>query len=223
MHIPKRLYDLTQPIYHNCPGWPGQPLTVVDWEFQHVTHGFNAERVTFNTHVGTHIDAPYHFLPNGATLDQMPVDAFAGPVVFMDLRRDVKPDAAIQPEDLQPHMKQVARGDIVVVVTGYGPRYGFNEEYLHKYPYLGGPAAELLASAGVKGVGTDALSIGGSGTAEKGRPAHMALLPKGIFALEGLFVPDALLDGKKRYLTCFPMLFLGCGGAPARAVVYEFD
>ncbi len=223
MNIPNRLYDLTQPIYHNCPGWPGQRLATVTWRYQQVNDKFNAEYVDFNTHTATHVDVPYHFLADGKTLEQVPLDAFAGPAVFMDLRNTVKPDTAITPGDLKPHMSRVAKGDIVILCTGYGMKYGFSHEYLHTYPYLGGPAAELLAEAGARLVGTDALSLGGWGSEEKGHPCHLALLPKGICILEGLFVPEAILDGKKRYFTCFPLLINGCGGAPARAVVYDFE
>lgn len=223
MNIPKRIYDITQPLYHNCPGWPGQPLTVVDWELQQVNHGSNSERVSFNTHVATHVDVPYHFVQEGKTLDQIPVDAFAGPVVFFDLRKTVRPDTAISPADLEPHLGRVQKGDIAVVCTGYGQRYGFSHEYLHTYPYMSGPGAELLVKAEVKGVGTDALSWGGWGSDEKGRPPHMAVLPHEVWILEGLIIPEELLDGKRRYLTCFPLLLKGCGGAPARAVVYDLD
>ncbi|MDR3078339.1 MAG: cyclase family protein [Planctomycetota bacterium] len=223
MRVPKKIWDLTQPIYHNCPGWPGHRLTVIDWEFQQVNYGFNAERVSFNTHVATHVDVPYHFLADGKTLERMPAETFAGSALFLDLRKTVKPDTAIGPEEIKSRLAEVEKGDIVVLVTGYGWRYGFSDEYLHAYPYLGGPAAELIAASGAKGVATDALSLGGWGSAEKGRSCHMAVLSKGLFILEGLMVPDELLDGKKRYLTCFPMLLQGCGGAPARAVVYDFD
>ncbi|MDR1535774.1 MAG: cyclase family protein [Planctomycetota bacterium] len=223
MNLPVRFYDLTQPIYHNCPGWPGHRLTTVDWEFQRVNHGFNAERVSFTTHVATHIDAPYHFLAGGKTLDQLPIDSFAGPVVFFDLRETVRPDSPITPADLEPGLDRVRKGDIAIVCTGYGRKYGFGEEYLRAYPYMSGPGAELLIKAGVKGVGTDALSWGGWGSDEKGRPPHLAVLPHGVWILEGLIIPDELLDGKRRYLTCFPLLLKGCGGAPARAVVHDFD
>ena len=158
MSTPK-LYDLTQAMYHNCPGWPDYPLTTVNWDYRVIHHGFNAETVCFNTHTGTHIDVPYHFFNEGKKLDE--------------------------------------------------------------YPYLGGPAAEMLAKAKVKAVGIDALSLGGWGGPEKGRPCHVALLPHDIFIIEELRIPEALLDNRRRYLTAFPLPLSGCGGAPARVVVYE--
>ena len=220
MSTPK-LYDLTQAMYHNCPGWPDYPLTTVNWDYRVIHHGFNAETVCFNTHTGTHIDVPYHFFNEGKKLDEYPIDHYAGTCVCFDLRQTVKPDTAISPEDIAPHMAKVQEGDIVLLCTGYGEKRGFNKDYLYEYPYLGGPAAEMLAKAKVKAVGIDALSLGGWGGPEKGRPCHVALLPHDIFIIEELRIPEALLDNKRRYLTAFPLPLSGCGGAPARVVVYE--
>ncbi len=217
-----KLYDLTQPMYHNCPGWPDTPLMSVSWDYRCIHHGFNAETVSFNTHTGTHIDVPYHFFQDGKKLDDYPVEHYAGPCVIIDLRSAIKPDTAISPQDLAPHMHRVQRGDIVLLFTGQGEKRGFNREYLYDYSYLGGPAAEVLAKAGVKGVGIDALSLGGYGSAEKGRPCHEALLPHDVFIIEELRIPPALADEKRRYFSAFPLPLAGCGGAPARAVVYEW-
>ena len=141
---------------------------------------------------------------------------------MFDLSASVKPDAAITPEDLAPHMGAVEKGDIVLLHTGYGQKRGFSPDYLLKYPYVGGPAGEMLAAAGVKGVGTDALSIGCFGSPEKAGPGHVVLLSNNIFLIEELCIPAALLDGKKRYITAFPLFMQGCSGAPVRAVMLEF-
>ncbi|MDL2307343.1 cyclase family protein [Desulfovibrio sp. OttesenSCG-928-C06] len=222
MQVPKKIYDITQPLFHNCPGYPGLEPTILTRSFQHSVHGFNAEILTINMHSGTHLDVPFHFFADGKALDQFPIDTFAGPCVIFDLSKSVKPDSAITPEDLKPHMSSVSKGDIVLLHTGYGPKRGFSKEYLLEYPFVGGPAGEMLAEAGVKGVGTDALSIGGFGSPEKAAPGHLALLSKDIFLIEELLIPKELLDGKKRFLTAFPLPVQGCSGALVRAVVMEF-
>ncbi|MCD8349095.1 MAG: cyclase family protein [Planctomycetaceae bacterium] len=223
MNLPKRMYDLSQPLYHNCPGWPGHALTVFNWEFQHANHQFNSERITMSVHTGTHIDAPYHFFADGKTIDQLPVDLFAGPLVVMDLRSVVQRDQGIGEAELRPHLSRVEKGDIVLLCTGDGLRRAFDDDYLHHYPYLSGLGAELLVEAGAKGVAIDSLSVGGFGTDEKSRPSHETLLRNGLFVLEELRVPEEILDGKKRFISAFPILLQGCGGSPARAVVYEFE
>ncbi len=222
MNMPKKMYDLSQPVYHNCPGWPTYDPTLVNWDYRIISHGFNAETVTINMHTGTHLDMPYHFFQDGKKVEDFPVDHFAGPCVVFDLSKAVKPDTAITPEDLAPHMDRVERDDIVILYTGYGSKRGFCREYLYEYPYLGGPAAELLARSGIKGVAIDTLSLGGMGSDAKGRPCHEAILPHEIFIIEEIQVPAELLDGRRRYLTAFPLLMQGCGGAPARVVVFEF-
>jgi kynurenine formamidase len=222
MNVPKKLYDLSHPLYHNCPGWPDFDVPVLNVDYNCALDGFNAETMTMNMHTGTHVDAPFHFIQEGRPLDQMPIDAFAGPSVVFDLREKVKPDSPITDEMLKPFMDQVQKGDIVLLCTGYGQKRGINKAYLHEYPYLGGPGAELLAAAGVKGVGTDTLSIGGYGSAEKACPAHLALLSKDLLIVEELCFPPEVLDGKRRYFTAFALKMKGCGGAPARAVLFEF-
>ncbi len=217
----KKIYDLSQPLFHNCPAWVEYPATEITRTFHVSVNGFNSEMMYMNTHTGTHLDVPFHFYDDGKTIEQVPVDAFAGPCVFMDVRHK-EPDTPITPDDIAPFMSQVERGDWVILNTGMGKKRGFNKPYLLGWAYLDGPAAEVLAKAGVKGVGIDALSIGGWGSPTKGRPCHEVLLGQEIFILEDVLIPDELMDGKKRLMSCFPLLMPGCGGAPARAVVYDF-
>lgn len=222
----KKIYDLSQPLYHNCPGWPDYAMTTISADFRIGLNGFNSETLSMNTHTGTHLDVPYHFFENGQTVDQVPLESFMGPGVFCDLRHK-KPDTPITVEDLAPYLPLIEKGDIVILNTGFGPKRAMTDEYLHKWPYLSGPAAEALVKAGAKGVGIDGLSIGGWGSAEKGRPCHEVLLSAGVFAIEEVLIPDALMDavkdGKKRLVSCFPLLLQGCSGSPVRMVAYEFE
>jgi kynurenine formamidase len=222
MNMPKKLYDLSHPLYHNCPGWPDFAVPVLNADYNCAHHGFNAETMTMNMHTGTHVDAPFHFIQEGKSMDQIPVEAFAGPCVVFDVRAMVKSDSPITAEMLKPFMVQVQKDDIVLLCTGYGQKRGVNSDYLHTYPYLSGPGAELLIAAGVRGVGTDTLSIGGYGSAEKACPPHLALLGKDLLIVEELCFPEEVLDGKRRYFTAFALNMKGCGGAPVRAVMLEF-
>jgi len=218
----KKLYDLSQPLFHNCPGWPDYDPTTVSVDYRIALHGFNAETLRMNTHTGTHLDVPRHFFEDGKTVDQVPLETFMGPAVFCDLRH--KPaDTPITAGDLAPFLSRFTPGDLVILNTGFGKKRGFTDEYLHKWVYLSGDGAKLLVKAGVKGVGIDALSIGGWGGPEKGRPCHEALLGAGVFVMEELFIPDELMDGKKRLVSAFPLLLRECGGAPARVVAYEME
>jgi kynurenine formamidase len=217
-----RLWDLSQPVAHDGPAWPEYDPPVVTRNYRRAAEGFNAETLRLNTHTGTHVDVPFHFDDAGRPIEQMPLSAFAAPAVFVDLRDRVSPAEPIEREQLDGLLDGLQDGDVAVLVTGWGARRGVTEEYLKRWPYLGGEGARLLLERGVSGVGIDALSIGGWGGPEKGEPSHVTLLEAEKIVIEELRVPDELL-GRRMFLTAFPVLLEGCGGAWARAVAWELE
>jgi len=113
-------------------------------------------------------------------------------------------------------------GCIVLLKTGWGLRRGFTKEFLQQYPYLTGEAAEFLVARGIKGVGTECLSIGGFEPGE-GAPAHLALLGAKKLIVEDLQIPDAFLDGNLRWFAAFPIKLKGASAAWTRAVAWDAD
>jgi kynurenine formamidase len=220
---PARAIDLSQPIRHDGPAWADYDPPTITHEYRLAAEGFNAETVRMNTHTGTHVDVPYHFDDAGETVDQRPLTGFAAPAVFIDLRDRVGAGEAIAPEHLEADLPRIRPGDFAVLVTGWGERRAISEDYLKRWPYLGGAAAEALVERGVAGVGIDALSIGGWGGPEKGEPSHLALLGADVLIIEELRIPDAVLTGERFFLTAFPVLLEGCGGAWTRAVAWPLD
>lgn len=213
----QKFYDLSQPVYDNCPGWPTYEMTSVRNEAFHERDHFNAEQIRLNSHTGTHLDAPYHFFPDGITIDEIPVEKFQGEAVLVDLRGKIAAKEGIRPEHLKPYEDLIKEGSIVLLNTGWGAKRGFEEEYFHDWPYLTGEAAKWLREKGICGVGTDCMSMGGwyEGT---GRPCHEALLSNCIWILEEINIPDELMEYKTCYLMTFPLKLKGFSGAPARAV-----
>jgi arylformamidase len=212
MNLTGKIYDLSQPVYHNCPQWPEYLPVQLDHTYTIAMNGFNAERINLTTHSGTHLDAPYHFIAGMRTIDQMPLEAFVGPVVFLDLRYK-RPGSVIGKADIEPHSGRISARDVVVLTTGCSHKRAKSDEFLKQWPYLDGPGARLLVDLGVRGVGIDALSIGGWGGMDKGQPCHTTLLSANRFIVEELYVPDELLDGKKRVFCAFPIKLQACGGA----------
>ncbi|MGH2833011.1 MAG: cyclase family protein, partial [Solirubrobacteraceae bacterium] len=195
---------------------------VIQHNYRRSAEGFNAETLTLNTHTGTHVDVPYHFNDQGPTIEQMPLTAFAGPAVFIDLRDRVRAGEPIGPEELAGSVDQLQEGDIAVLVTGWGSKRAISEEYLKRWPYLDGEGAKLLLDRDISAVGIDALSIGGWGGPEKGEPSHAILLGAGRIIIEELYIPDELI-GRRCFMSAFPVLLQGCGGAWTRAVAWELD
>lgn len=217
-----RMWDLSQPVAHDGPNWPEQAPPSIRHGERLAVGGFNVETIEMTDHTGTHVDAPFHHDDAGATIDRIPIEKFAGPAFFMDLREQVGPHMEIGPRHLDSWTGELRPGDFAILVTGWGDRRANTEEFLKRFPFLGGDGARLLLDHGVAGVGIDALSIGGFGGPEFGVPAHEALLGADVPVFEELHIPDELA-GRRAFLTAFPILLAGCGGAPVRAVAWEIE
>ncbi len=222
MKAPSTVYDLSQPVFADCPQYPDanpRPAQIRLFYMQAV-QGVNKEIVEISTHTGTHCDAPYHFFPDGKTIDEIPLETYIAPAVVFDVRHKVD-GSAIDPEDLQHRLDDVAPGDVALLNTGWGHKRANTREFLTEYVYLGEAGARALLERGVAGVGIDAVSLGGYGDPAKAGPAHRILLGAGKFIVEELCFPDAVTDGLKRLFVAVPIKLRGCGGAWTRAMLWE--
>jgi len=221
--IPKRIYDLSQPVFTNCPQYPDEnprPAHIALF-YTVAVQGVNKEIVQISTHTGTHCDAPYHFFDDGETIDRIPLETYVGNAVILDLRE--KPmSSAISRTDIERYIDRINVGDIVLLNTGGGRRRSNSREFLTEYVYLSGGAAQLLVDRGVKGVGIDAVSLGGYNDPQKSGPPHRILLGNGKFIVEELYFPDEVMDGRQRMFVAAPVKLQGCGGAWTRAALWEF-
>ena len=210
-----KIFDLTQPVYSSCPGWPTYKETTVTHETVVGVEGYTSEIIRMNTHTATHLDAPFHFFPDMKTIDQIPLDKFIGKAVIVNLT-GVSGCYAIGVKDLLPYEDLITEGKIVLLCTGWYKKRGFSKEYYNDWPYLSGEGAKWLLDKGVKGVGIDGMSMGGwyEGT---GRPCHEILLSNEVWLLEELTFPDEVLEYKEAELHAVPLKLLGCGGSPCRA------
>jgi kynurenine formamidase len=124
--------------------------------------GWANEYVTLGTHVGTHMDAPWHYHPisegkKAKTIDELPVEWFYGDGVVIDMTHK-KPGELITTEDLKIALRVMGYTlkpyDIVLVMTGADRLWG-RKEYWSQFPGLGKESTLWLASQGVKVMGTD--------------------------------------------------------------------
>ena len=217
----KRIIDLTQPFYHNCPGPPFMPLPQVEITNIAPRDTYNMERVTFVTHsAGTHIDAPYHFIEDGKKLDQIDLLSLQGKAVVVNLF-DKRPDEEITDGDLRTYDGKIDGQSIVLLATGWGEKRGFTKEYIYHPPWLTLDGAKYLVEKKIRGVGIDHYSLSGV-EFEKAVPPHVEILKNGIWILEDLRLPRELLEKQEWYVMALPMLIRGASGGPARVVAIEF-
>lgn len=194
------------------------PTHLLPWA-KRETYGFASEALFCNSHAGTHVDAPFHFLAQGQTVDRVPLDRFFGPAVVYDLTH-LSPRSRISPDDLAPCVAEtpIEPGDIVLLRTGIDERLG-TPDYLRAYSGLAEQSARLLAGLGVKAVGTDAPGI--DHPEAVACPAHHVLLPAGILIYENLANLAALLAvarGRRFTFHGLPLRLAAASGSPVRAM-----
>ena len=213
-----RWIDLSQPMYNGMPraGLLGDPrLAPRQIDIGQPDMTIQITDCSFATHTGTHVDAPLHFFPGSKALDDYPVDAFVGPGVL--LRVSKEPFGVISEEDLASSGEEVRRGDIVLIRTGWGARYG--EPDYETSPSLGEDAARWLVERGAKIVGVDTLTPEFAYPKRpKGYsfPIHRILLGHGILIIEHLNLER--LQVTRMTVAAFPLPIKGADGAPARVV-----
>ncbi|MHB9150664.1 MAG: cyclase family protein [Thermoleophilia bacterium] len=208
--------DLTQPVRSGMPVYPGDPPVAVTPGATHETHGYAASRVELGTHSGTHLDAPFHFFPDGARLDAYPAGRFFGTGLVLDLRRaglEIGEPAVLAAAEEGGGLRP---GDFAVVWTGWDAHFG--EDTMVEHPYLTPDAARMLVAAGVSLVATDALNIDAS-TGED-YLVHLILLGADVLIVENLRALESLGAGRASF-AFLPLRLEGADGAPVRAVGWK--
>lgn len=168
-------------------------------------------KLSLGAHSGTHIDAPQHFVRDGASIDRVPLDALIGHARVIEIPDSVQ---SIDAAELNQHKWRDAER---VIFRTRSAIHGWmsSPTFHHDFAFVAPDAAQLMADAGIKLVGVDYIS------AEKfGAPApltHRILLGKGIPIVEGLSL-DSVVAGDYD-LIVLPMKVGGHEGAPARAVL----
>ena len=169
----------------------------------------NESRICLDSHTGTHIDAFRHFLKDGETTSEIPLERFTGSCRVLDF---TFVEDCITEEHLAS--KEIQEGDIVLLKTinSFWDKTDFDFNFV----YLKKTGAEFLADKKIKAVGIDALGI------ERDQPeaeTHKTLLSNGIPIIEGLCLGEA--DEGSYILFCLPLKLKGLDGAPARAALVK--
>jgi arylformamidase len=202
--------DVSVTIKHGMAHWPDNPPIVVE---RHLDIGrgddCNVSHIAIGVHTGTHMDAPIHFIAEGAGLDEMPLSAVIGEARVIDIADPV----AVTADELRLH--HLGRGERLLFRTANSARVWQTHHFVEDFVYIAEEAALYLADAGVQTVGIDYLSVGGY--LVDGARIHRILLEAGIWIIEGLDL-SAVAAGRYEMI-CLPLKLHGGDGAPARAIL----
>ena len=205
------IIDISVPLLPGMPVWPGDDgIRIVPVKRMATGDKNNSSRLDCNVHTGTHVDAPWHFLEDGSTAEQLPLDAMMGEAFV-----------AYLPEVDVIAVETLARLTLPAGTTRLLLRTRNSElwetgvtEFRKDFVALTSDAAQWLVGQGIRLIGVDYLSVHRYGD---NAPTHQILLRAGIVIVEGLNLAG-VAPGKYE-LICLPLRLDGADGAPARAVL----
>jgi arylformamidase len=157
-----KIYDLSQPLNADCSFWPFYPPFEVKYIKRKAEHGVNAQYIATSNHMGTHLDAPRHFVTKGKTIDQLPIEWLYGPGVIVDLS-DALDDLDVFTPEMIEQRAEVREGDILFIHTGWH-KYSFlspeadEERYIHRHPGPHHSLCDWLLSKKIHVWGVDMIS-----------------------------------------------------------------
>jgi len=191
MHI----FDISQEVF-SCKVYPGDPKperkTLCTTAAGDVC---NLTAFSMCAHNGTHIDAPFHFLGEGKTVDQMELDIFVGDCFL------ARHDGAVTAEMAEAILTRAGGAERILIA---GPAVVTAE------------AAEVFAAHRIRLIGNESQTVGPE---DAPMQVHKILLGQGIALLEGV-VLKGIPEGRY-FLSAAPLNLSGADGAPCRAYLIE--
>jgi len=208
--------DLSHIITEGLARSPIFPRPRIERIYSQPEYPGNATEIQMVCHHGTHVDAPRHFLLDGPSFDEIPLERLYGEGVV--LRVEKGPNEPIEASDLAAASPQVRPGDIVLLDTGWARRIADHDYEDH--PYLTAGAASWLVERGAKMLGVD-FSTPDLGAALRPKgfdyPVHHILLSRGILIAEHVCNIEGLA-GQRIEAIFAALAFEGADGGPARAL-----
>jgi arylformamidase len=206
-----RIYDVSVGISPQMPVWPGDPPVTLK-RVSEIAKGANANvsRLECGVHIGTHVDAPSHFIDGAPAVETLSLKTLNGRAYVIDLwQADVLDAETLDAAGIPPRTRRLL---FKTRNSEFWPSEG--SEFRTDFVGVDRSGAEWLVKKGVQLVGIDYLSIA---PYKQSRPTHRVLLNAGVVVIEGL---DLSQVSRGRYtLHCLPLKLMGSDGAPARAIL----
>lgn len=192
------IIDISQEIF-SCKVFPGDPAPIME-RIQSIDAGNNCNVTKFSmcAHNGTHVDAPFHFIHDGATLDAVGLEPFVGDCYVARHEGNVTAEDA---ENILAKAKTAGAADRILIAG--------------KATLTAG-AGRKFAEAGIKLYGNESQTVGPE---DAPRELHLILLGAGLVLLEGIVLTD-VAEGKY-FLSAAPLNLGSCDGAPCRAFLIK--
>ena len=206
------IIDLSPPVGPDSPVWPGDVAYAQQTHWP-LTAGspVSVSHFTTTAHIGAHADAPAHFVPGGATIGEVPLDAYVGPCQVIDCR-STAPRERVGLAEIRAALGP--RGLLAprVLIKTYATA---THRWDDRFPGLAADALTWLGEQGAVLVGVDVASL--DPMQSKDAAAHHAAYAAGLVILENLALAD-VPDGRYE-LIALPLRLMIMDASPVRAVL----
>lgn len=202
--------DVSLPIHEGMHEWPGdRPLRIHSESDVDKGDPYSLSRATMTWHVGTHMDAPGHFVRKGARIDTFPPEAGVGRarVIAIRDRRE------ITARELAQH--RIRPGERLLFKTRNSPGAWASSGFTRDFVAFSPDGAQFLADRKVRFAAIDYLSV--DPFESETMPAHKALLGAGVWVVEGVNLSG--VRAGRYHLICLPLRIVGGDGSPCRVLL----
>lgn len=211
-----KIIDLTHPLHNGMIkfGAPWHVETDIRPLGTIVSTGRNTSVISIGSHAGTHMDAAKHFVADGESIDQVPLDKLIGPVTIVDFSDEVK-NNYVTKEDLSGF----AITKRMLFYFGWD-RHWNTDRFYREYPYFSDEAAQYLVDGGAKVIGMDTPSPDDSAIvlqSEEDSKIHKLFLRQGVTLIEYLANLGQADPSLQWNLCALPLPVKDCDGSPVRA------
>ncbi|WP_373895352.1 arylformamidase [Virgibacillus natechei] len=203
----KHWIDITQPLTNKIVQFPGDtPFSYSPTFTKEETGSANIGQMTTSLHIGTHIDAPFHYDSAGKTVEQLDLDLYIGKAMVIDVSHTDTITADVLKKFKWENVSRV----LLRTSLPNNPKH-----FPDQFPYLDPDIAIFLQEKGVKLIGVDIPSVDAPDSKEL--ETHHALYRNGINILENIML-DHVSEGLYE-LIALPLAIHGADGSPVRAVL----
>jgi kynurenine formamidase len=223
-----RIQDLSHVITPEFPMFPGAQQFAMNVLVTIEDNGFYKNELILDEHTGTHMDAPAHFAPDGATAESLPVEHLVAPLVVIDIsaRAAADPDAQLMPDDILAWEQEngpLPSAAFVAMHSGWQARLVEPQTYINAdsegTPHFPGfhpdAAALLVEERDIVGIGVDTLSLDFGASADFA--THLTVLPAGKFGIENLAALASVPPSGATVVVGGPK-HINASGGPARTL-----
>lgn len=207
----RKIIDLSMDIYHEAPTFAFDPKCSVVIHNTVESIGYNITQISMSTHQGTHLDAPYHFIDNGMTVDKIPLETMVGKAFKIDMSHK-NPKEPLTVNDFLPYESKIVKGTRIVYQTGWDKTFP-DKSYFSDFPYLTKELADWFVKKEIALLGMDTPTP----NPNDWMYIHHSLLGKEIIIVEGLANLEKIEEDEFT-LIALPLKISGRDGSPVRAV-----